>query len=244
MDASDTDGERQRDLAAIQHAYDRYESEGRYRLWDVSNPGYARMVRDRDRVLVRLLRASVPRANARILDLGCGDGRLASVARDGGVSIGQWTGVDLSGEAVDVAAARNPLDRFVVASVDDLAFESESFDVAIASTLFSSLPSRSFEIAAAREVSRVLVRGGWLIWYDLRYDNPRNPDVHGVSLADLGQFFPGWRRELEPMTLMPPLARRLGAATPVLYPPLHGIRALRSHLAGRLQRPSMPQAGR
>lgn len=237
MDASDTDGERQRDLAAIHDAYEGYNREGRYRLWDTSNPGYARMVRERDRLLLRLLRASVPNANARILDLGCGDGRLSSLARSGGVSIGQWTGVDLSAEAVDVAAARNPLDRFVVASVDDLAFESESFDVAIASTLFSSLPSRTFEKAAAREVSRVLVRGGWLIWYDLRYDNPRNANVHGVSLADLHEFFPTWRQELTPMTLLPPIARRLGLTTPVLYPALHAIHPLRSHLAGRLQRP-------
>ncbi|MCA1570295.1 MAG: hypothetical protein LC798_08260 [Chloroflexi bacterium] len=57
--------------------------------------------------------------------------------------------------------------------------------------LFSSLPSRDLEVAAANEVARVLAPGGWLIWYDLRYDNPTNPAVHGIGRSGLRRLFPG-----------------------------------------------------
>jgi hypothetical protein len=40
------------------------------------------------------------------------------------------------------------------------------------------------------------------------------------------------------MTVLPPIARRLGVTTPLLYPMLEAIPVLRSHLVGRLQRPA------
>jgi len=39
-------------------------------------------------------------------------------------------------------------------------------------------------------------------------------------------------------TLIPPIARRLGPTTPVLYPILESIPFLRSHLIGRLRCPT------
>jgi hypothetical protein len=109
--------------------------------------------------------------------------------------------------------------------------------VVVASTLFSSLPSPGFEIAVAAEIDRVLKPGGWLIWYDLRYPNPWNRAVHGVSRTALSRLFPYWSHELHTVTLLPPVARRLGRLTPLLYPALHAIPPLRSHIIGRLQRP-------
>ena len=72
---------RDRDLSQIRTTYERYHLEGRYRLWDLSNPGYARMMQDRDKALVDLLQRSLPPSGARVLDLGSGDGRLAGIAR-------------------------------------------------------------------------------------------------------------------------------------------------------------------
>jgi len=107
----------------------------------------------------------------------------------------------------------------------------------VASTLFSSLPSRGLEEAVAGEIARALRPDGWLAWYDLRYRNPANRSVHGLGRSDVQSLFPGWTLELQSMTLLPPLARRLGPLTGALYGPLHALPFLRSHLIGRLQPP-------
>jgi SAM-dependent methyltransferase len=232
-----TDQHRDRELAAIRETYERYEREGRYRTWDRRNPGNARIERDRDRALVDLLRRSLATTGGRVLDLGMGDGHLAEVARSADLPIGSWTGVDLDPRAVEAAAAAAPWAHFVEASGDRLPFEAASFDAVIASTLFSSLPSRHLEGAVAAEIGRVLGAGGWLIWYDMRYGNPSNASVHGIGRGGIRDLFPGWHLELRSITLMPPIARRLGPATGPLYGLLERVPFLRSHLIGRLRRP-------
>jgi hypothetical protein len=87
-------------------------------------------------------------------------------------------------------------------------------------------------------VARILRPGGYLIWYDIRYDNPSNRAVHGVTRSRLQALFPGWRQELKTSTVAPPVARRLGRVTPIVYPVLHAIPILRSHLIGRLRKPA------
>jgi len=185
---------------------------------------------------VELLRRSLPATGGRVLDLGAGDGRLATVARDAELPFDVWVGVDLDPDAVSVASDSLPWATFVEASGDGLPFEASSFDVVVASTLFSSLPSSALEASVAVEIARVLEPDGWLVWYDLRYHNPANRAVHGISVGRLRQLYPSWRLELRSMTLIPPLARRLGPFTRWLYRPLEMLVPLRSHLIGRLGR--------
>ena len=229
--------DRERDLAAIRATYARYQRDGRVRIWDPRNPGFARIVRDRDRAVVDLLRNSLPPKGGTVLDIGSGDGRLAEVARGAHLPLASWTGADLDPGAVAVAESAMPWASWVEASADRLPFADASFDVVVASTLFSSLSSRALEEAVASEVARVLRPAGWLVWYDLRFDNPFNRAVHGIGPSLLSQLFPGWPVELRAMTLLPPAARRLGPLTKVLYGPLERISLLRSHLVGRLRRP-------
>ena len=226
--------DRERDLEAIRETYRRYRSGGRARLWDLGNPGYARIARDRDRALVALLRLSVSSPGGRVLDLGCGEGGLADVARAAALPIATWVGADLDPEAIVAARAAMPWATFVEASADHLPFAENGFDVVVASTLFSSLPSQELERAVAAEIGRVLAPGGWLVWYDLRYRNPANPAVHAMTKARIRGLFPGWMVGLHSMTLLPPLARRLGEAQS-LYGLLNSVPFLRSHLIGRLR---------
>ena len=229
--------DRERDLKAIRDTYLGYRRYGRNRLWDKRIVGYARITDDRDRALLALLSRSLPSSGGRVLDVGCGDGGLAKVAREGGLQPVQWLGIDLDPEAVATAGDASPWATFVVGSADRVQQPDATFDVAVASTLFSSLPTDDLEAGVANEVHRLLRPGGWLIWYDLRYSNPRNPAVHGVSPARLRRLFPGWRTELRSMTLLPPVARRLGPLVPVAYGVLELIPTLRSHLVGRLRKP-------
>jgi len=221
----------------IRETYRAYETSGRDRLWDLRNDGYARLSADRDRAVLELLARSLPGTKANFLDVGCGNGTLI------GTVIGRWpdveaTGLDLQPDLIDEARIGVPDATFEVGSADDLPFPDASFDVVSAITLFSSIPTTDMERAAATEVARVLRPGGWLVWYDLRYDNPNNPAVHGISVKHLGTLFPGWRPDVHSISLAPPIARRLGPTTTLVYPLLHAVPPLRSHLVGRLRCPS------
>ena len=86
---------------------------------------------DPERRETRVLRRSVPFAGARVLDIGCGDGRLSNRIRGWIDSI---VGVDMAGEDVSRAHARKRLDgiaRFAVADASRLPFQDRSFDLAL-----------------------------------------------------------------------------------------------------------------
>lgn len=227
--------DRERELQAIRDAYAKYRDSGRSRIWDVGNAGYRRIVADREEALVELLATHLPAWGGRVLDLGCGDGQLAGAAREAGLSITGWTGVDLDSAQIGDAEKVHPWAAFLAASADALPFDDSSFDVVVASMLFSSLPTAELERAAAAEVGRVLVPGGAVIWYDLRYPSPRNPAVHAMSEQRIRSLFPHWRLQLRTITLLPPLARRLAPLAGWGYSALHLIPALRSHLVGTLR---------
>jgi ubiquinone/menaquinone biosynthesis C-methylase UbiE len=228
---------REGDLERIRETYAAYDRDGRDRLWDRTNPGYDRLKSEAEARILDLVRASLVNAGDEILDVGCGDGDLAALSRSAGVEA-PWTGLDLLPSRISSATERVPDARFVVGSADAMPFDHRTFQVVCAITLFSSLPSRALEAAVATEIRRVIRPGGWLVWHDLRYGNPSNPAVHGVTTARLHELFEGWRFELRSFTLIPPIARRLGPTTPVTYPILHAVPALRSHLIGRLRCPS------
>jgi ubiquinone/menaquinone biosynthesis C-methylase UbiE len=220
----------------IRDDYQRYASDGRARLWDLKNPGFARLSRDRDRDLLELMLQSLPSSGGRSLDVGCGDGSHLAALFHARPDVDAF-GLDLLDDRIEAARLVVPTATLSVGSADALPYDASSFDVLSAITLFSSIPTATMEELVAREIARVLKPGGWLVWFDLRYDNPSNPAVHGVTGRALARLFPGWEQELRSSTLLPPIARRLGRATPALYPLLHAIPPLRSHLIGRLRCP-------
>ncbi|MDE2846498.1 MAG: class I SAM-dependent methyltransferase [Gemmatimonadota bacterium] len=86
---------------------------------------------DPERRETRMLRRHVPFSGARVLDIGCGDGRLSNRIRGWIESI---VGVDQAGEDVGRAHARKRLDgiaRFAVADASRLPFQDRSFDLAL-----------------------------------------------------------------------------------------------------------------
>lgn len=239
MPEQSTHWDRSAELRQIESTYAEYDRLGRERLWNERSRGFGRLVSElRNRVLDELNRSTGGRA-ATVLDLGCGTGDLASHASSAGLQL-SWTGLDLRPDAIDIARTRNPTADFLVGSADEIPLPDESVDVVVAQVLFSSLPSTSLEQAVASDVGRVLRSGGWLIWMDMRYSNPSNDAVHGLSRQRIEGLFPGWRAELTTAGLIPALARALGRSAPVTYPILTRVPFLRSHIVGRLLRPANP----
>ena len=96
-------------------------------------------------------RIAIP-ADARVLDIGCGDGKVTALIRAASV-----TGCDRSPEMVALAAREHPECTFVVADVRELPFDAE-FDVAVSFTALHWVVDGHAEALAA--VCDALVPGG------------------------------------------------------------------------------------
>ena len=226
-----------REVQRLTEVYRNYRESGIAGLkWSLANPGNRMMAEERQRMLTRLLQAYgfLPLAGRRILDIGCGGGAILASFKDFGASPENLFGIDLMAERIVQAKESFPGINFQVENAEELAYQSAYFDLVLLFTVFSSILDYRMAHNVANEIIRVLKPGGAVVWYDFRYYNPSNPHVKGMTRADISALFPGLHLELKTLTLLPPLARRLGFFTPVLYPVLSAIRFLHTHYLGIL----------
>jgi ubiquinone/menaquinone biosynthesis C-methylase UbiE len=203
--------------------------------WALDNAGNRAIVAERQRVLATLL-PPARLAGARILDVGCGDGDVLASFVALGAGAERLLGVDLLPDEVARARARHPEMRFAVGNAEALEAPDGAFDLVCLFTVFTSILDDGMASRVAAEVDRVLAPGGAVVWYDFRVDNPRNRHVRGVGRRRLRMLFPGYALHLRSVTVLPPLARRLGRATPWLYPALARVPWLRTHWLGLLRK--------
>ena len=222
----------------IARAYQELEARAGAR-WSLANRGNQSILNERRRVFRRLLERAgwLPLGDRRVIEVGSGTGwELAQMVELGGKPA-RLVGVDLLPDRVATARRDYPEIEFHHANAEKLDFPDASFDLVMAFTIFSSILERAMAQNVASEIARVLKPGGGLLWYDVRYDSVSNPNVKAVPRSRVEELFPGLSGELETVTLLPPLARRLGPATPLAYPVLAALPPLRSHLIGLLRKP-------
>lgn len=205
--------------------------------WDSRNPGNQAILAERRKRTLRVLEREgfLPLASRRVLEVGSGTGGELAWLHSAGVESSNLVGIDLLPDRVAAARSAYPDLDFRAGNAEHLPFEDSSFDLVVTITVFSSIFDSGMAANVAREIVRVLRPGGGLLWYDFRYDSPANRNVHGVSAARVRELFPTLRGELRGLTLLPPLARRLGPAS-FAYPVLVAIPPLRSHLLGVLRK--------
>lgn len=207
--------------------------------WDPANRGNRLILSERRAMTRRLLqtRGWVPLGERRVLEVGSGYGAELAWLQELGASPSHLVGMDLLPHRVAAAKKAYPALDFHAGSAEHIPFPDGSFDLVQAITLFSSILDPSMASKVAAEITRVLNPRGALLWYDFRYNNPSNPDVHGVTERDVRALFPDLKGDLHSLTVVPPLARRLGKLTSVAYPALALVPPIRSHLLGLLARP-------
>lgn len=221
----------------IARAYRGYAETGAAeQRWSLLNPGNQAGLRERQARTRRLFAEAgwLPLQGRKVLEVGSGGGAELAALIDFGARPEDLVGVDLLAERVAQARQRHPDLDFRHGNAEKLDFASESFDLVLALTLFSSIKDPVMARRVADEIHRVLRPGGALLWYDFRYDNPRNPAVRGLGESAVRDLFPRLAGNLTTLTLLPPLARRLGPLTGVLYGPLAAVAPLRTHHLGLL----------
>ncbi|PYJ62909.1 MAG: SAM-dependent methyltransferase [Verrucomicrobia bacterium] len=204
--------------------------------WAVTNRGNQAIQQERDRKLEQLLQRAgfLPLGNRRILDVGCGTGEILAGFEAWGARPENLFGVDLLAERIRRAKDNFPEMTFQEANAEALPFANGFFDLVALFTVFTSIRDHQMARNVSREINRILRSGGAVVWYDFRMNNPFNPHVRGISRKGVRRLFPEYDSRLMTVTLLPPLARRAGCLTDLLYPWLASLLFLRSHYLGVL----------
>ena len=183
------------------------------------------------RVAGAMLAASVGAelGGQRIVDVGCGSGAFLRQLVSWGADPALLSGTEYQQDRLDRAS------RATAAGVHwhlgDLdVFADGSADLVVANTVFSSILDEGARHVLAGEMWRILRPGGWLMLFDFRYNNPRNPQVRKVTRAQLSHYWPAGAACYRTVLLAPPLARALAHAPRLLAEALEAaLPPLRSH---------------
>lgn len=165
----------------------------------------------------------------RILDIGCGSGGHLRRMVDYGAEPGNCFGIDPCSKSVVAGRELNPDITLLQGSAEHLPFSNNDFDLVFQFTVFTSILDPEVRKAIAAEIFRVLRPGGYFIWYDFAYSNPKNTSVRGISKREVKTLLKGFRRTFRKLTLAPPIGRAIVKVWPPLYWVLRAVPLLRTH---------------
>jgi len=180
------------------------------RLYSYFDCAYLFSIQQRERAILRLLDkfGMNDLSDKHILEMGCGGGGVLIEFLRFGAHLSHLAGIDLLNDRLLVA--HNLLPGSVLANSDGqhLPFDTDSFDLALQFTAFSSILDDCVKRNIADEMLRVIKPGGFIIWYDF-WLNPSNRQTRGIRPPEIRQLFRGCDCEFYRITLAPPLARRI-----------------------------------
>jgi SAM-dependent methyltransferase len=169
-------------------------------------------VQERERHVLRLLDRYqlMPLAGKTILEVGCGTGKWLRDLIAWGADPETLFGVELlQGSAARARRLCPQSVRIECGNAVALSFGSNSFDLVLQSTVFTSVLDQDMKQAMAAEMLRVLKPNGIILWYDFFLRNPANPYVRPVTNRELRRLFPDCSFDLRRVSLAPPLTRWL-----------------------------------
>lgn len=156
-------------------------------FWDIE--GLEKYVKDGDRVL----------------DLGCGSGRLIEILKDKKIN---YVCLDSSEKLIEIAKKNYPGYNFLVGEALNLPFPENSFDKVFSIRVLPHIPSNEFRLKFMKEVKRVLKPKGLLIltcWYLYKFKFKTQfllmlkncfLKLIGKSKLDFGDAFVPWGKKV------------------------------------------------
>jgi ubiquinone/menaquinone biosynthesis C-methylase UbiE len=173
-----------------------------------------------------------------IADIGCGSGTWLLEFAQWGSDVASLSGIDLDGKRVDRARAVLPGADLHSGSAAHLPWADGTQDMVTQFTLFSSILSSELKQTVAAEMLRVLRPNGFVLWYDLRFDNPKNPNVRAIGVPEIHKLFPNCKVTVQKVTLAPPIARAVVPHSWILAAALEKLPFLRTHHLMLIQKPA------
>ena len=153
-----------------------------------------RKIRKLKRILGRVLKRI---EGKRFLDIGCNTGFGVEAARQLGYDA---TGVDVSSEAIEIAARLYPQNRFLACTAQDFASRGEQFDAILCREVIEHMP----EVHSFAAALKSLMKPGAILWLT-------TPDAGHIRVP---KNFPEWKEVIPPEHLgyfnRDSLARLLG----------------------------------
>jgi len=225
------------DFVAVERERIRLEYERRAReigpeRYASSHPAQRFMLETRNAKAASMLRELnvFPRTGDQCLEVGFGLGGWLHELQRWGLRETDLHGIELEGTRAAETRLEFPSADLRCGDAVELPWRDGTFQLVIASTLFTSILDREVKRLIAREIERVLAPNGALLWYDFTYNNPRNSNVRGISRAELIGLFPHLRGRISKTTLAPPLARAIAPRSMRVANLLEAIPLLRTHL--------------
>lgn len=230
----------EREAQAVAARYARRRDADRYSML---RPEVWQTVQERQRALLGLFAQAGLHdlSRLKLLEVGCGaGGNLLELLRLG-FAPEHLAGIELLGERLARARAVLP-EALRLHGGDALhaGVPPGSLDIVYVSTVLSSLLDDAYQQRLADAMWSWLAPGGAVLCYDFTVNNPRNPDVRGVSVSRLRQLFPQAQLQFRRVTLAPPLARAACRVHPALYGALNLLPPLRTHVLAWLGKPARP----
>lgn len=225
----------------IHEAYERRETtHARYSWFD---QGQLFRIHQLERGILASLRLHrlEPLHSRRILEVGCGSGYWLRQFIQWGARPENLMGVDLLEERVAEAIKLCPpqvnIHRENAAA---LRVANGTFDLVFQATVFTSVLDPNLKRQIAAEMVRVTRDDGLILWYDFRVNNPWNADVKAIKCHEIQSLFPGCDVRVRPVTLAPPLVRRLAPYSWLGCYLLEKIPSLCTHYLGVIRKQATP----
>jgi len=225
------------EMSRIKEAYARRATHvgDRYSVFNVAS---LFTIQGLERALLRMLKDNdlTSLEGKRILEVGCGTGGVLRRFIQYGADPANLCGIDLLPDRIERARYLWPNVDFRCGNAEQLPYDDESFDIVMQFTVFTSILDPRMKRNVAREMLRVLKRGGIILWYDYHMNNPRNPDVRGVGKREIQALFPDCSIDLRRVTLAPPLTRLLAPYSWLVCYLLEKIPFLCTHYLGVIRK--------
>jgi SAM-dependent methyltransferase len=235
----------------IRREYERRDREIHEDYYSLVNPSVLYIYQQRVRAVIAALKKAgiFPLDKKKILEIGCGKGDWLNDFEAWGAHRENLSGIELDASRGKRALARYPPHRdedgnlispgadIRIGDASLLPWPDAFFDLVLQSTVLTSILDQGMKTAIAGEMSRVLKPGGFVLWYDFFYDNPKNPNVKGVGKEEINALFPGYAIQLKRITLAPPVSRHLVPLSWIGTEILEKMVFLNTHYLGVLRKP-------
>ena len=139
----------------------------------------------------------------KILDLGCGNGRLYEILKDKNID---YYGVDISEKLIEISRQKYPQAKFQVADALNLPFPEEFFDKVFGIAVLHHIPSRELRVQSLKEIKRILKPKGILFLTVWKFHGLKEKllllkftivKLLGQIKLDFGDIFKPWGKKTE-----------------------------------------------